>query len=195
MGKTSSKAAAANGQAEREQRELACVLSEAEHGQRADTMARCELDIEVLEQQRRGVNGQIADLRAERARLAKIIDEREERRMVECSWIEDFSTKSYKLVRQDTGETVDVRPMTAKDLQGTLNVDGPNDGDSDDGSDDDDDDDGDSDDSAAVMRTELVTTPPVNIGELPAKRKRKSSKPRASNSSSKRNSNTRHIHI
>lgn len=169
---------------EREQRELKCVLTDDEHALRADAMARCELDIEVLEQQRKGLNGQMAELRTERARLAKVIDDREETRAVDCVWHEDIKTNSYRLVRQDTGEEVDVRPMQASDYQGALALEEANDN------------------GDELMSVELVEVPAENMGELPPKRKRGSGSKSALKSGRKRGSSkasngksTRHAHV
>jgi hypothetical protein len=102
---------------EREQRELECTLADTELQARADTMADCELLIEKLKEQRKGLNGQIADNAAERARLAHVIERRIEARMVECAWIDDFPKNVKRLIRQDTGAEVDTRPMGTADRQ------------------------------------------------------------------------------
>ena len=105
---------------EREQRELECVLTEGEFTLRSDAMADCELEIEKLKEQRKGLNGAIAAAAAERQRLAHVIETRRETRMVDCAWNEDFRQNVKRLIRQDTGAEVDTKPMTAADRQGTL---------------------------------------------------------------------------
>lgn len=107
---------------EREQRELMCKLTEGEIIARGDEMAKAELEIDRLKETRRGVNGQIADLSTRRNKLATIIEEGEEARAVDCTWIEDFAKNVVRLVRQDTGAEVDTRPMTADDRQESLGL-------------------------------------------------------------------------
>lgn len=111
-----------NAAREVEQRELICKLTDPEFQDRSDKMAAAELAIEKLKEQRKGINGQIADAAAERARLAHIIDHREEARMVACEWQDDFQRNVKRLVRPDTGAEVDTRPMTAADRQVGLDL-------------------------------------------------------------------------
>lgn len=105
---------------EREQRELMCELTEPERLLRGERLAQCEIEQEGLREKRRGLNGGIAELRAEATKLAEVIDAGEESRVVECTWIEDAPQNRFKLVRQDTGAEVDSRAMTFKDHQGDL---------------------------------------------------------------------------
>jgi hypothetical protein len=114
-GKSAATAPTATG--EREQRELECTLSDAEFNARSDSMADCELTIERLKEQRKGLNGEIAAAATERARLAHVIERRIETRMVECAWMDDFPKNVKRLIRQDTGAEVDTRPMTGSDRQ------------------------------------------------------------------------------
>lgn len=105
---------------EREQRELVRQLTEAELLARGEEMAKAELEQDKLKAERRGINGQIADLRASCAKLAEMIEAGEESRMVDCAWIEDLPQNRFKLVAQDTGEEIDSRALTAAELQGDL---------------------------------------------------------------------------
>lgn len=107
---------------EREQRELDCVLTDAEFKARSDAMADAELAIEKLKETRKGVNGQIADAASERARLAHVIERKIEARMVECAWHDDYKQNVKRLIRQDTGAEVDTRPMTGADRQVALEL-------------------------------------------------------------------------
>lgn len=107
----------ANPRQDREQRQLLCKLTEDELRKRGDEMAMCELTIDDLKERRRGINGEIADHAAKRNKLAQIIDEGMEQRAVDCTWIEDLKQNCADLIRQDTGEKVDTRPLTADDLQ------------------------------------------------------------------------------
>jgi predicted nuclease with TOPRIM domain len=108
---------------EREQRQLICKLTESEVKKRGEEMAACELEIDDLKEQRRGLNGKIADLATQRNKLAQVIDDAAESRMVDCVWIEDIKQNCADLIRQDTGEKVDTRPLTADDLQEALDLD------------------------------------------------------------------------
>ena len=131
---------------EREQRQLLCKLTEPEMLARGDEMAECENTIAVLKDKRRGLNGKIADLAERRGKLAKVIDSGSEERAVDCVWIDDIKQNCKDLVRQDTGEKVDTRPLTAADLQTGLDLGGG-------GPDDDDDEDGDDDDETVTVVT------------------------------------------
>lgn len=102
---------------ESETRELACELTQSELLARGDAMADAELRIERLKLQRGEVSDKIKAERALRRKLAGAIDTGIEHREVRCVWIEDFAHNCFQLVRQDTGEVVDTRAMTAADRQ------------------------------------------------------------------------------
>jgi hypothetical protein len=102
---------------ETETRELACELTQAELLQRGDSMAVSELRIEQLKLKRGEVSDKIKAERALRRKLAGIIDTGREERDVRCVWIGDFVHNVFSLVRQDTGEVIDTRAMTAADRQ------------------------------------------------------------------------------
>lgn len=101
----------------REQKELECALDDDELRVRGDDMASAELEVDELKLKRSGINGEIADLRAKCAKLAKAIDSRTEIRMVACVWIEELQQNAKRLVRQDTGETIDTRALEVAELQ------------------------------------------------------------------------------
>ncbi len=105
---------------EREQRECKCKLTGSEMLLRGEQMADAELEIDRLKESRKGINGQIAVLSDTRGKLAQVIEDGEEDRMVDCAWIEDVSQNVFKLVRQDTGTQIDTRAMTASDYQTGL---------------------------------------------------------------------------
>jgi hypothetical protein len=96
---------------DREQRKLLCKLTDDELRARGDTMAEAELSIDERKEVRRGINGEIATLRTKRNELATVIEARAESRMVDCAWIEDPSKPFEHLVRQDTGEQIETRPL------------------------------------------------------------------------------------
>lgn len=106
-----------------ETRELSCELTEAELLTRGDAMADCELKIEQLKLKRSVIADQIKAQRAERRKLAGVIDAGKEQRDVRCVWIEKFEQNCFELVRQDTGAVVDTRAMTAADRQGSMGFD------------------------------------------------------------------------
>lgn len=103
-----------------EVRELSCTLTEAERIARGEAMADAELRIEQLKLERSGVSESIKHQREQRRKLAGVIDSGVEKRDVRCVWIEDFAHNCYHLIRQDTGEEVDTRAMTADDRQEAL---------------------------------------------------------------------------
>ncbi len=155
----------------REQRELMCKLTEAELLQRGETMAEAELEIAKLKEERKGINGTIADLSATRNKLAKVIEDGEELRAVDCTWIEDIKQNVHNLIRQDTGELVTSRAMTAADHQLGLGLDA--DGAADGGGDADADAPYDEDTGEVLAPPEMVDVGHQNIGTLPAPTKRK----------------------
>ena len=103
-----------------ETRELWCELTESELLARGDSMAECELKIEQLKLKRGTIADAIKAQRAERRKLAGVIDAGKEQRDVRCVWIERFEQNCYELIRQDTGALVDTRAMTASDRQRGL---------------------------------------------------------------------------
>jgi hypothetical protein len=107
-----------------ETRELPCELNQTELLARGDAMADAELEIERYKLERSAVADKIKAKRAERRKLAGVVDTGVEQRDVRCVWIEDFAHNCYRLIRQDTGAEVDTRAMTAHDRQeGLFNVD------------------------------------------------------------------------
>lgn len=102
------------------ERELAVKLTEPELLERGDRQADCEIEIEGLKLERKRLNGEITRLATERARLAHIVDSKQEDRSVSCTWRASFETNSFVLTRNDTGEQIEARPMTAAERQGSL---------------------------------------------------------------------------
>lgn len=210
---------ATNGHTEREQRELACKLTDDEVKKRGKDMADAELEIDRLKEERRGLNGQIADLSTRRNKLATVIEAGEEQRTVDCVWHEDVRQNVHKLIRQDTGAQVDTRAITAADHQVGFGFDAPASDAADSGDDEDDEYHDDLDDAADAVAgaaldaaaDDLFTVEQVdvgheNIGELPprkrrntaretprAKAKAKTKKPGKGTAKGKR-TNTRHVH-
>jgi hypothetical protein len=106
------------------ERELPCKLTESELLVRGNTMADCELKIDVLKGQRSGVNAEIRKEVRERNKLAHTIEAGVELRTVLCKWIGDYKQNVWHLIRQDTGDEVETRAMTAADRQTGLPLDG-----------------------------------------------------------------------
>jgi hypothetical protein len=102
---------------ETETRELLCELTQAELLSRGSAMAEAELRIEQLKLKRGEVSDAIKVQRAVRRKLAGVIDAGKELRDVRCVWIAHFTRNCFELVRQDTGEVVDTRAMTAEERQ------------------------------------------------------------------------------
>lgn len=98
-------------------RELSCKLTEEELLERGDRMAAAELAIEVLKGKRKLQNAEISAQVELRAELAHTIESGVEDRDVKCKWIGNFTTNQWALIRQDTGEEVESRAMTAQDRQ------------------------------------------------------------------------------
>lgn len=105
-----------------EERELPVQLTEAELLERGETMAKAELRIEALKSERSDLTKLIGIEVDSRAKLAHVIDHGTEPRQVRCAWIERFEQNVWELVRQDTGELVDTRPMVAADRQSALGL-------------------------------------------------------------------------
>jgi len=114
---------------EREQRELACTLTDTQVRERGEQQSAAELEIERLKSQRKGLTGAISDLAEKRNALAHVIDTRVEQRMVDCTWIADYAAGLSSCVRQDTGEVIEQRPITNGERQTGLPLDDqPSDG-------------------------------------------------------------------
>ena len=102
-------------------RSLRVELTEDEYGRKAQALAA---ELHTLEQLRARHKAQRAAMRAEDQAQAETVHElgtdvrtRSERRDVECEWIADFPRGLVDLVRTDTGEVLDSRPIEARDRQ------------------------------------------------------------------------------
>lgn len=107
-----------------EYRTLPVTLNEDELKQKGDVLAtrideRSKLDAarkassEHFKEQLKEIDGDIES-------LARQLRERQERRVISCLWDRDDSRMSMLLVRQDTGEIVDTRPMRDDERQEPL---------------------------------------------------------------------------
>lgn len=101
-------------------KELPVKLTPAELLHYGDQMADCEMAIEKYKAERSRIGDAIRAEQGARLRLAKFIDDGTEPRRVLCRWIESISENCKRLIRQDTGEEVDVEALTAADRQMSL---------------------------------------------------------------------------
>jgi len=99
---------------------LPCVLTEAEIADRAAMMARLVLDEQVLETKKKiamdGFKEELDHVAGDIRRLAQAVRDRSERRQVEISYHHDVDRYVVATIRQDTGEIVTTRPMTAEEM-------------------------------------------------------------------------------
>jgi len=104
---------------------LKCVLTDREKLERGERAAEIEMKINVEEEEYREVRKEYREklkgLKAERYLLLDEIRNGEER-PVECTVREDYARDMVMVVRNDTGEVVEERPMTAEDRQQRLAV-------------------------------------------------------------------------
>jgi hypothetical protein len=112
--------APAKPQGEREQRELECVLTEAEVLARGDAMSAAELEIRTHKSTRKGITGTINDLAEKRLKLAEVIETGKEKRKVDCEWLPDYAVGQTVCTRLDTNEVIETRPLTSEDRQTGL---------------------------------------------------------------------------
>jgi hypothetical protein len=113
---------------QRETRVLACRLTQAEFNVRATEFAQLDEKLDALEAERKasndGFKDQIGGVNAKRAELRKVVVRREEFREVQCTWHADWASKSMLLRRDDTNEVVQVRTMTAEEVQASFDYTG-----------------------------------------------------------------------
>lgn len=104
-----------------ESRVLACRLTQTEFNERAMRLAKIEDDLSALEAEKKRQSdhykGKIDGLAVERVELAGVVRRQSEDRIVSCTWYADWIGKSMILRRDDTGEAVAARTMTAEECQ------------------------------------------------------------------------------
>lgn len=105
-------------------RKLLVPLTPKEFEERAVELAGCDKELDELDVQKKQHNDRIKQLKGQvqlrKVDLSKAVQERVEKRDVECEWQENFKQKCWQLVRLDTHEVVDTMAMTVEDLQGKL---------------------------------------------------------------------------
>lgn len=107
-------------------KKLPCRLTQEEFNVRATEFASLDGKLDELEAERKRQNDAIKDeiggVNSERARLRKIVLSRVEERDVPCTWHADWASKSVLLRRDDTGEVVQARTMTADEVQTSFDL-------------------------------------------------------------------------
>lgn len=108
----------------KELRRLACKLTQAEFNEKATEFAELDQQLEQLEADKKlaaeGFKNRIGGIEEERSVLRQVVITRHEERSVECTWYADFAGRSMILRRDDTGEAVEARTMTATEAQTKL---------------------------------------------------------------------------
>jgi len=107
-------------------RNLAVKLTAAEFAEKATELANVYEEIEDTERAAKaaaaGFKDEIGGLRTRAKTLRSIVKDKVIYRDVECKWVPDWASKSMILRRLDTQEAVDVRAMTAEELQGSFDL-------------------------------------------------------------------------
>lgn len=98
-----------------EYRTLSVDLTDEELNQKRDILVTRLDELDVVEQQRQaaaaGFKEQLKEIRGDIGSLAREVRTRKSSRVTACMWERDDARFSMVLVRQDTGEIVDTRPM------------------------------------------------------------------------------------
>lgn len=109
-----------------EHQQLYVHLTQDEFNVRSDELAKITQDINLLDEERKVAvkryRERISEMTVERDLLANVVSEHREKRSVECHWEENWGRKTMELYRQDTGEMVNSRDMTAEERQGVLKL-------------------------------------------------------------------------
>lgn len=109
-----------------ETRSLAVRLTDAEFIERATALAKVNQDIGVEEDRqvdlKSQMKAQLTMLDSQRAKLSSVVARREEVRDVVCDVHHDYDRGFVEVVRQDTGESISVRPMTDAERQMQLTM-------------------------------------------------------------------------
>jgi hypothetical protein len=107
-----------------EYRTLAVALTDDELKQKGDILVCRIQERDDVEQARKaaadGFKEHLKEIGGDISSLARQVRTRQEERVVTCMWERDDSRYAMILVRQDTGELVETRPMTDEERQREL---------------------------------------------------------------------------
>lgn len=105
---------------------LPVKLSKSEVVERGQLAAQVLHKIDEAEAEKKRVAADVKErteaLESELRRLSYIVEREEEDRTVECSWHFDFMKNEKNLIREDTGEVVETKPMTDEERQIALEM-------------------------------------------------------------------------
>jgi len=103
---------------------LPCEITDDELEQRKNALVACDNEIERIEQEKAqamsGFNADLKDKRNERRTLLGAINSGQEERPVMCFEEPDEKRHLMLVLRADNRTEVDSRPLTAEDLQTTI---------------------------------------------------------------------------
>ncbi len=106
---------------EKEPRTLACRLTQEEFNDRATKLANTEQDLASLNADKsiamESYKRRMGTLEQKRTELAETVRAKTEMRDVPCTWHADWIGNSMILRRDDTGEAIDARTITAAERQ------------------------------------------------------------------------------
>lgn len=107
-----------------ETRDLFVKLTNDEVAKYALSAAQGILDIGELEDKKKAASSSYKDgidrKTSEVREASRKVKDREELRKVRCTWHADYAAKKAYLTRDDTGEEITARELTAKEMQGAL---------------------------------------------------------------------------
>lgn len=91
-------------------------LSASERVELGHEMGKHEVQIEALKVERAGVSKRIRGHEVERNKLGHWLDTGKREQDVECWWRRSEVAREWYLQRPDTGETIETRPFSGRDL-------------------------------------------------------------------------------
>ena len=107
-------------------KEVKCLLTQEELLDYSKQLAKNQQDKYEAESHKKSVvadcNDKIARLDSEMHALSRKINSGYEYRMTKCQYVFDWERLTKTLIRIDTGEIVDIRPVTDEDKQQSLNM-------------------------------------------------------------------------
>jgi hypothetical protein len=110
-------------------RTLSVELGDEELKQKSDVLATRIEELDEVEQQRKsamdGFKDHIKEIQGDISSLARQLRTRRENRVTPCMWERDDARMSMLLIRQDTGEIVETRPMRDDERQPSLFAEAP----------------------------------------------------------------------